>query len=572
MHIDHSQFLELLSETSGIEAEKVTKQIGELLKEINQAIEDGEAFEVDGFGIFSGIGNRILFIPSKELETEINFKYVGMEPIELEENQVTKEKAPEEDPFSGLQEIDSETESKRDPFAGLVEDFEQDPTTEEDSDGNLIFGVESTKRLDKEGEEHQPGPDEWGIEAHKEDDKGANKLLSSLMGEEFSEPEQEEETVEETSFEDIFGENEEEKSESESEESISDLDDELSSLMSEDTSVIPESEMEAGIIDEDLTDIFGEEEVEPNEVSVPEAAQKDESEEPDVKAVDEALDELISEDEELVEEESEPESEKQEDIDLEDFDDPFLDLEEELSEDIEEEKAEDIVPVITNISSGIEPVKKEEPKPKKEKPQKPKKESQPAPVWLWIVLVLVLLTGTTVGLGYFSIINIPGITPQIASNTTVATPPPVIPPVQEESTAAEQPPTAIEPEEVSTYEVTPPPPEQEEVVEVPVLNNTTEVPVNQNKYGMTGVVNGSANDGYTIVLYSLSVEANAFAKQLELTEEGYRSLVTPIASEQYGTLWRVSIGQFANLIEAAIASEGMDAKFKQSYFIKKITN
>ncbi len=66
MHIDHKQFIELLTVTSGIEADKVEKQVTELVEEINQALTDGEAYEIEGFGIFSGIGNRVLFIPSKE--------------------------------------------------------------------------------------------------------------------------------------------------------------------------------------------------------------------------------------------------------------------------------------------------------------------------------------------------------------------------------------------------------------------------------------------------------------------------------------------------------------------------
>ena len=126
MHIDYKQFIELVTEASGIDSKKVEKQVSDLIKEINQAIEDGEAYSIDGFGIFSGIGNRILFIPSKELETEINFKYVGMEPIVLEGEPKNEEPSSEEDPFAGLQELDEPKEvTKRDPFAGLVDDFDE---------------------------------------------------------------------------------------------------------------------------------------------------------------------------------------------------------------------------------------------------------------------------------------------------------------------------------------------------------------------------------------------------------------------------------------------------------------
>src|SRR6056297_1070784 len=85
MLIDHSKLIELLVETSGIDKEKVENQLEELVGEINEAIDEGEAYEVDGFGVFSAIGNNVVFIPADELATEINYKYVGMEAIEMDE-------------------------------------------------------------------------------------------------------------------------------------------------------------------------------------------------------------------------------------------------------------------------------------------------------------------------------------------------------------------------------------------------------------------------------------------------------------------------------------------------------
>lgn len=113
MHIDHQQLLDLLAEASGLDAETTEKQLNELIADIKQSLSDDEAYEIEGFGIFSSLGNRIMFIPSKELETEINFKYVGMEPIELDEP------APSfDDPFEGLddesgaEEIDLEAKNR----------------------------------------------------------------------------------------------------------------------------------------------------------------------------------------------------------------------------------------------------------------------------------------------------------------------------------------------------------------------------------------------------------------------------------------------------------------------------
>ncbi|MFV1883943.1 MAG: SPOR domain-containing protein [Balneola sp.] len=601
MHIDHQKLVELLIDASGIEAEKVEQQIGELVKEIQQALEDGEAYEIEGFGIFSGLGNRVVFIPSKELETEINFKYVGMEPIELEEGQVQEEKEEESDPFEGLQ--GEFSEKKRDPFAGLVEDFEEE------------------KHEEDEEEEYHPGPDEWGIEAHKEDNKGANRLLSSLMGEEYEEePEEEEpseteepeatdEVEDAITFDDIFGETgasdseTDQEEEQNAEEPVSGLDAELASLMGDDSEVKSEDELAAGMFeDDDFSDIFGGNEEETagteEEVVAPEEIDAEEDE-----AIDELVEELAGLEEESESEEEHLDSEETEEPQLEeigeeisepeealeeqpvasqegefdDFDDPFLDLEADEEDEEESQSAEeDIIPVITNISSDLDPVKKEEPK-KKEKPKKepkPKKPREPnqAPVFLWIIIAMLIIVGATIGLGYFSIINIPGITPQVATNNIpAATPPPQVQQQTPEPVQQEQP-TAEIPSQDESQAQQSTPQEQEAQPEVPVLANTTEVPNDQNKYGMMGVASNTANDGYTIVLYSLSVEANAFAKQRELSNDGFRALVTPIASAQYGTLWRVSIGQFATLTDAAIAAEDMPAEFRQSYFIKQISN
>ncbi|HAW78255.1 MAG TPA: hypothetical protein DCX27_00070, partial [Balneola sp.] len=82
MLIDNEKFIALLSDNSGIEKEKVEKYLEELISEMKTSFDEGEGYEVEGFGIFSKLGSNILFIPSEELETEINYKYVGMEPIE----------------------------------------------------------------------------------------------------------------------------------------------------------------------------------------------------------------------------------------------------------------------------------------------------------------------------------------------------------------------------------------------------------------------------------------------------------------------------------------------------------
>lgn len=575
MHIDNKQFLELLAETSGIESEKVRKQIEELTEEISQALSDGEAYEIEGFGIFSKIGNRVLFIPSKELETEINFKYVGMEPIELEADQTKKEEKEEElkDPFEELQNKENPSGRKRDPFAGLIDDFDdEEPQGDEGLDDVMIFGVETRTNLE---EEENPGPEQWGIEAHKEDSSGADKLLSHLIGKENEDDKPVFESEDDDDLSDIFGEEEnqekEESSKSE-EDSVLGLDEELSNWMSDDDDEKQSVEgLEAGMLDEGLEDIFGEEESDddPEPLEEPILELNNDLEEEKEEVVEEEIfEELEPEGKGEEQEEIETKSDVEE-IDMDDFDDPFAEFEEESEEEQQDEEQvsdEEIVPVITNISSDIDLKKEEAPK-KPERKAVKKKEAQPIAAWLWMVLGLVVIIGATVGLAYFKVISIPGITPQVASTTI---PTVVIPPVTENTPAENQ----KQPEETETTENATPPPvqEQEQAAEVPEQTNTASIPSGQAEYGINGVVNDAANNGYTIVLYSLSVEKNAMSKQRELSSEGFRALVTPISSTQYGTLWRVSIGQFATLTDAAIAGEALEGEYKGNYFIKKIIN
>jgi len=112
---------------------------------------------------------------------------------------------------------------------------------------------------------------------------------------------------------------------------------------------------------------------------------------------------------------------------------------------------------------------------------------------------------------------------------------------------------------------------KDSVVSAP-LNATSpnNIPPGQLKYGLTGVVNSQANDGYTLVLFSLSNRQSAMEKYQLYRDQGYRSLVSPVTSERYGLMWRVSIGQFATVNEALSAVEELPTELAKDYFITKI--
>ncbi len=601
MHIEHKQFLELIAEASGIDLEKAEKQLSELISEIKQSLGEGEAYEIEGFGIFSSLGNRVMFIPSDELETEINFKYVGMEPIELDEPKPTFE-----DPFEGLDDEGSKSDSVDSRFAGLIDDDITDPLLEP---------------------EEGPGPEMWGVEAHKEDES-ADRLFASLMGEKYETPLDEAEGIDtnESAVDDDFSDVFADASESESSD---DLGAELAALMSDDEPL----EMEEPTTDDLLDDIFadndgidedlGEDLIQDNSIELPhenEGTDEDDKIEAapilnletptesdfEIELPEENIfeEELIEEEPIVDQEEGVPEMEENED-----FDDPFYAIEEEQFDEsvlrMEDLDETEIIPVIKNITTDVpEPVgekekskkelqkeekerKKQEVKDAKEKKKldkerlkQEKKEArekakaenksntQSAPVWLWVVLIMVIVGSSVVGLGYFNVINIPFITPQTASTSVTSQP------VQQQTTQSQQPvqateQPAAEPIENQNTDVTAVEQATEPVVEevIPEINNTLPL---EGQYGLTGQVSSAGNDGYTIILYTLSNQTNAVNEAQKLIDAGYRAFLTPVPSERYGTLYRVSLGQFGSLFDAAVASEEVESLLPENFIIKKI--
>jgi len=85
MVIDKGKLVALLADKTGRSPEEVRENLEALSERIQEATESNRRFNIDGFGTFSKVEGEIYFEPSKKLQTEINQKYAGMEPIELME-------------------------------------------------------------------------------------------------------------------------------------------------------------------------------------------------------------------------------------------------------------------------------------------------------------------------------------------------------------------------------------------------------------------------------------------------------------------------------------------------------
>jgi len=479
MHLDHEKFVDLLVETSGIEKGKVEKQLQELTGEINQALDEGEAYEVEGFGVFMALGNKVNFVPSKELETEINYKYAGMQPIELDEPASRQED----------ETVVAETEDEEDPFAFLDPDEDEDiqdkteQTTETEENSPPVPG--------EEGKE-SPGTDSWGIDSYK-DEESASNVFGALMGEsqnkDDAEPSTEEADSKHTAEDD-------EPAESE-----------------------PEPEMEPELVPGEDDD---EEDIDPFAIAGSEVEEPEEKDTPD----------------------SDTKKEKT-------------------------QEPNEAVPVITGVGSAK---KKKEEKPEPASPASARlrgsaeKSNNP---FLLVIVIIVALAAVGFGAYYFGFFSSQDQNQQVAQN-----PPPA--PSQQNQNQPETPatddPGPIEDAEEQTSGATGTEQTREQVTEddPPTPEESSSVERSQTGWGLTGSPDQSLNSGYTIVLYSLSNEENAVATRSDLEGQGYRAMVLPVTSAEFGTLWRVSIGQFKTISDAAFAMDSVDESYKEDYFITKI--
>ena len=548
MKIDNKKFIELLVEATGQDEEKVTKQLGELITEINDSLAQGDAYEIEGFGIFTKFGANLSFLPSSELETEINYKYAGMKPLELEDEvSLPEEEAPKEpvssggsNPFAGL--IDDEDIEEMDKMdASQSEESDESDELEEVEDEVDDFITEITSE-DSE-EEEAPGPDKWGIDTYKDDN--AENVFGALLGDDDAETIETNE-IEETE-EDITSDELESEDHDTEEESVSD---EIEDLDENPFEEISFDDLEAGNV-EDSEETASEEDTSSEEKSNDDA--------PIIPVITNVSSDLPDPDE-----------------------DPF-----EMVDDLEEDLGD-------------------------EKDKKKKKgDAQKASPLLLAIVIIVSFGGigyVAISFGFLNIDSIPFFgnkqeeqqvvmlpaRPQNNANEAVAvdngdsgapgqpvavdnsddgrpgvtnpaeqqeTTPPPPPPAQEQVVQEEQ--LSEQPEEQTTQTVVQ---EQTQVSDEPTYSE----PINENDLGIYGQAQTEMSGVYTVVLYSLTKESNALAKIAELEQAGLKARLTTYPSSTYGTIWRVNIGHFRTLADASIAIYDLGAPYSDDFFITKL--
>lgn len=215
MKIDKQQLIELLVEKTEMETAEVEEQLQQLIKRIIDAAERGKALEIKEFGLFYfDEDGSLRFDPSRELSTEINFKYAGMEPVQLKPPRESDNGSATTEPDQPDAEAKEETpqpEEKDDGFDDIfgVDDETQDQKDEasegpKDADPEESDEIEDQKPYERENDPFAGllGDASSKMKGSGPDDLEQNLLSDEAKNREEPQPEEKQEPAaeEETAF------------------------------------------------------------------------------------------------------------------------------------------------------------------------------------------------------------------------------------------------------------------------------------------------------------------------------------------------------------------------------------
>lgn len=527
MLIDHEKFIALLADNAGLSVEEAEKRLSELLSEMADAFSEDNAYEVEGFGIFSKLGQAVHFMPSKELETEINYKYAGMSPIELpgfeQGEKPLREAEAEEEPDS----FDSESDPDEEAAAA--------PAEEDTADDVFTEFLQMQKEEDAEEEEEQAG----GTESDTpQEPSGFDETFAGLIDDDF----EQDEIDAAGRGHDLTDSGREEAEETPM------TDDPFSIFESSGT----EDEKTAGA---DAEEVFSDS---------PEAGAEENSQPAEGDERPHSSDEPPGPEEWGIDAHKEDEEDNEAA-----FTGLFSDSETAGTEKQAEKKGteDDFIPVVQNVSAKA--ARQTDTPGKEEKPKKAAKKDEVNPV-VSVILYMILIILITGIMGYvlvhFNMIDISRFTKSEASVAQTVQP-------QAPQTVAEQsqqPAETPEPVLDETAGSNAEPQTPGEPADEPESAAQPEPAAGPADFGLTGAVNAAANQGYTIVLFHLSNKNSAEREFETLNNNGLRALLKEIPSAKYGVLYRVSIGQFRTAADAAIAAGENKNLITGEYSITKI--
>lgn len=186
MKINREQLIELLVQKTDLPQEQAEEQLAELIREIHKAADQGERFQIEKFGTFLMRKGELTFEAADELQTEINNKYAGMQPIELIGAYKESEKA--SDPALETPEDKSKTTAADD----TAEEYKETETWPEDED---IWGWEEQVAEEKREQEQVESEDSVTDDQDSGQEKDTDKESGAKQTIKFdADPDQEEQT------------------------------------------------------------------------------------------------------------------------------------------------------------------------------------------------------------------------------------------------------------------------------------------------------------------------------------------------------------------------------------------
>lgn len=106
------ELIQKLAELTEMAFEDVEAELDDLIQRINKETHGGATYKVEGFGTFRELDDELTFTPDEKLATEINYKYAGMEPIEImagfAEQEVDEEQQVQQEPSERSQRLQKE--------------------------------------------------------------------------------------------------------------------------------------------------------------------------------------------------------------------------------------------------------------------------------------------------------------------------------------------------------------------------------------------------------------------------------------------------------------------------------
>lgn len=574
--INRDELIDQLTEKSELERDQVENKLKQLIEEIRHQTQEGESYEIEGFGTFYREHDTLQFEPSESLETELNYKYAGMEPVELAGS---NKDLPDEE-LEEQQEGDSPDDE--------LESGEKEDDYEE------IFGLSSQKAMEE---------DEFDEEESVEE--------RDVSEEEFTQPE--EDDSEKITDEESETEEESDEEESEEPDDLEEEIDDIEKALMEELDTGEDEEIDDDEVEEveETLDPFSEDAEDEEIDESPEDEEWDEEEEqrgPFATEEDEVEDLSETGEEEHLEDEMRSEAEKDEEDEVEPIpDEPeTLEEDEESASPVPDEEQEDFDQIFEESEPEEEESEEElifqdeddeteETELEKEEREKTvtrrrrrsrlssffRRINQSFPV---IPLLLVSISVFVLGFGFWLIVS-----PDLRSDMYEFTDS-ILSDEQQEQVERSGPVasggegTTNKPQKSVSGTSQPEKPEEEKPGESNTQTKKTEesstseqdesagADADERKSDMYGLYGEWHSEGssYALIIYSFTDRSNA-SEVINGMESKYRTYIHSAVVN--GTKYfRVAVGQFKSVDAALEAAQKLDEKYRDNYFVRRISN